>query len=214
MKNTRAEAANCLNGSLRNAATQPCSQWMVPSWESSPLFCRLARQCTALCQNICAINFHCVTWKYFHLSSYYLKAMHWQEKVSSDKLGRLEQPLLFPPICDLYSLQFSFPVQHKSGDLRLFNNICQVTMSSFKGTVPTDWNQPDMLILPHAKCPVLLLSSISQVPTPLQLLAGRGNVSLKNLMPAIFRPVLRAPGWGGLLCVKGELTSAEERRPG
>lgn len=47
-KNTRVDAANCLNASLRNAATQPCSQWMVPSWESSPLFCRLARQCTAL----------------------------------------------------------------------------------------------------------------------------------------------------------------------
>lgn len=73
-KNTRAEAANCLNVSLRSAATQSCSQWMVPSWESFPLSCRLARQCTASCQNICAINFHCITWKYFHLSWYYLKA--------------------------------------------------------------------------------------------------------------------------------------------
>lgn len=122
---------NCLNASLRSDATQSHSQWMAPSWERSPLFCRLARQFTALSQNICAINFHSTTWKYFHLSWYYRKAEHWQKWMSSDKLGKLEQPLLLPPFYDFYTHQFSFPMQQKSSDLRVFNHTRQVTMSVF-----------------------------------------------------------------------------------
>lgn len=103
-----------------------------PQAEEALLFCRLARQFTALSQNICAINFYSTTWKYFRLSWYYLKAEHRQKYMSSDKLGRLEQPLPFPLLCDLYTLQFSFPMQHELGSLRLFNHICQVTMSVFQ----------------------------------------------------------------------------------
>lgn len=113
--------------------------------------------------------------------------------VSSDKFGRLEQPLPFPPICDLYSLEFSFPVQHKSGDLRLFNNICQVTTSFFQGdsansqTSQICWS----CLMPNACPSFLYLLRAHSTPAACR----RGTVSLKNLMPAFFQTYASCPRW-------------------
>lgn len=150
-KNTSAEAASCLNASLRSAATQPHSLWASPAEKALiVLQAGQAIHCTQpkyLCHQLPQYN--------LEISSFVMILPKGRVLAKIDVIWqtwKTGKTFLLSPFCELHTLQFSFPMQHKSGDLRDSNHICQAAMSVFLRGQCQLANQPEMLILPHTTC--------------------------------------------------------------
>lgn len=154
----------------------------APSWGSSFVL-RLTKQFTALSQNICAINFYSTTWKYFHLSWYFLKAEHWQKYMSSNKLGRLEQPVPFPSLpfvtFTLFSLVFQCSMNWAVWGFSITS--VRLLCQSFRKTMLTRWlgryADPTLCHMP------VLLSSVSWSIVQLPCRKGQCTSEKPNACP-------------------------------